>query len=198
MRAAAGTMGSVGQALQATSCIPIHPGVQALAGDPPPLGHLGHCPPVTNHLHDGVIALLDHSILPEHPPHPPRPGRPGRQRPGKARRSVKDHPKPCQASAEPLSSINRTHNVKDQPQPHKAARGIAADNLLTGPALNLCWDGCARPSCGAFSMAQIWAWTRLRSATPGTAACPPTVNLRIRTIAELERLLQSSSSILSC
>jgi hypothetical protein len=118
VRAAAGTMGPVGQALQTTGRIPIHPGVQALAGDAPPLGHLGHCPPVTNHLHDGVIALLDRSVLPEHPPHPPRPGRPERQRPGKAERSVKDQPKPRQASAEPLSSISRSRNVKDQPQPH--------------------------------------------------------------------------------
>jgi hypothetical protein len=115
---AARTMGPVGQPLQATGRIPIQPGIHALAGDAPPLGHLGHRPPVTQHFHDGVIALLDHPVLPEHPPHPPRPGRPGRQRPGKAGRSVKDHPKPCQASAEPPSSLNRRHNVKDQPKPH--------------------------------------------------------------------------------
>jgi Beta-lactamase len=85
MGAAARTMGPVGQALQTARLIATKPAVQALAGDAPPFGHLGHRPPITQHFHDGVIALLDHSVLPEHPPGPPRHGR--AQRPPRGRPS---------------------------------------------------------------------------------------------------------------
>ena len=118
MRAAARTMRPVGQALQAGGCIPIHPAVQALTRDAPPLGDLGHRPPVTNHLHDGVIALLDHSVLPEHPPHP-RGLAAGRQQPGKQggvsrinRSRVRHQPNLCPASAEATTSrINRSRTA---------------------------------------------------------------------------------------
>src|SRR4029450_166260 len=85
-------------------------------GRSPPLGHLGHCPPVTNHLHDGVIALLDHSILPEHPPTLPGLAAQGGNDRGRqggvsriTRSPVRHQPNLCPASTEPTTSrINRS------------------------------------------------------------------------------------------
>jgi hypothetical protein len=61
-------MGAVGQGVQTAGPIVAQPAVDGLAADAVALGDLDHREPVTQHLHDGVEALLDHCELQEHAP----------------------------------------------------------------------------------------------------------------------------------
>ena len=66
VRAVVGPMGPILEPDQPARAIAAHPGVDALARDPIAGRDLGHTPP-TQHLPNCVIALLDHTPLPQHP-----------------------------------------------------------------------------------------------------------------------------------
>jgi hypothetical protein len=102
-----GPVGPVGQGVQATAGIAAQPAVDGLATDPVALGHLYHCEPVTQHLHDGVEALLCHRELQEHAPDLLASTRSGRSR-GRSGGHVNHQPELWKPSAGITTlSINR-------------------------------------------------------------------------------------------
>jgi hypothetical protein len=68
VRAVAGSVGAVGQGVQAAGPIAAQPAVDGLAADPVAVGDLDHGEPVAQDLHDGVEALFCHGELQEHAP----------------------------------------------------------------------------------------------------------------------------------
>jgi hypothetical protein len=105
VRAAAGTVRTVLKAWQASRFVASQPAADRLAADAVAPGDLGDGHPAEHLLH-GVVALLDHALLPQHwwPPCLRRDRR-STSRPGWG---VKHQPRPRKPSAEtPTSSISR-------------------------------------------------------------------------------------------
>jgi hypothetical protein len=70
---AARPMGAVGQGVQTALLVATQPTMDCLSGHAVALGYLNHHVSVAEHLHDGVVALLDHAELQQHRSRPPPP-----------------------------------------------------------------------------------------------------------------------------